>query len=110
MTYEFHDLTTPMAVGETKKIARHIIMDDLIEYLKTKYEDIEQVAENEFGVIVGEAKDEDGYSADVCVTIKCSCKPWYNKNEGKRGVKKYELADMAEEYRLEVKASKIPKK
>ena len=111
MTYEFHDFSNVDSVNQLKKDARGILREEIMEFLRTRYEDVMRVGENEFGVVVGSAPDEDGFASDVVVCVKCITKPWYtNENCRSRPVIKYDLAEEAELYEFEVKAKDCPKK
>lgn len=112
----FLDLTEEEKVSVIKEKARQVLVEDFIEYLNEKYDRARLLASNEIGVIVGQAKDEDGFASDVVVTIKVSTKAWYNKGDCARPVKKFDLddgtdgTDGADAYEMAVKAKKAPKK
>lgn len=115
----FIDFMNEEKVSVIKEKARQAIIDDVIQYLTQRYETVAKTASNEFGVVVGCAKDEDGFSSDVIVTLKASTHPWYNKSDLKRPVRKYRLYSdgdedeelgAAEAYEIELAAKKAPKK
>ena len=104
------DFTEETKVPVIKEKARQALIEDIIAYLSEKYDGCRKTASNEIGVIVGEAKDEDGFSSDVVVSVKVSTRPWYNKEDCKRPVQKYDLDEEADAYESEVAAKKAPKK
>lgn len=105
------DLTEETKVSVIKEKARQVIIDDIMNYLSERYENCRRTASNELGVVVGVAKDEDGFSSDVITTIKVSTRPWYNKEDCvARPVHKYELDEEADAYEMELAAKKAPKK
>lgn len=104
------DLYDEEKVSVIKEKARQAVVDDIINYLKEKYEDVRLTASNEIGVKVGCAKDEEGGASDLIVSIKCSTRNWYNKSDCKRPVKRYNLKAEANAYEAEVAAKKAPKK
>lgn len=104
------DLYDEEKVSVVKEKARQTIINDIMEFLKERYEDARFTASNEIGVKVGCAKDEEGGASDLIVSIKCSTRNWYNKMDCKRPVERYVLEDEAKAYEDEVAAKKAPKK
>ena len=89
----FLDMTDMDKISAIKEKAREAIINDFMEYLKQRYDDAGLIASNEIGVVVGQANDTDGFASDVVVTIKVSTRAWYNKEDCKRPVKKFDLYD-----------------
>lgn len=112
----FLDLTNEDKVSVIKEKARQALIDDFLEYLNAKYDRARLLASNEIGVVVGCACDENGFSSDIVVTVKVSTKAWYDKEDCKRPVKKFDLdegtdgTDGADAYEMALKAKKVPKK
>lgn len=112
----FLDLTNEDKVSVIKEKARQTVLNDLVSYFKDRYEDSGMLASNEIGVVVGCARDENGFSSDVVVTVKISTKAWYDKTDCKRPVKRFSLyegtdgTDGVEAYEAEMKAKKALKK
>lgn len=106
---ELHDFSEERTVSGIKDAARNVIMNDLMEYLAQKYETVKKVSSNEFGVIVGTVPDEDGFTSDVTVVVKCQTKNWYDKECAKRDCRRYDLYEEAEAYELEVELKRKPK-
>ena len=112
----FLDFTNEEKVSVVKEKARQALIEDFVEYLNEKYDKARKLASNEIGVVVGQAKDEDGFASDIVVVIKATTKAWYNKTDCKRPVKKFDLdngtdgTDGADAYEAEVEAKKAPKK
>lgn len=83
-----------------------------LDFLKAEYgnENVFQIAVNEVGAVVGEAKDEDGWSYDVCAVVRTIAKPiFYGKGE-KRETKPFDIRKAAEDYQMEVEIKKNKKK
>lgn len=112
----FLDMTDEEKVSAVKEKARQSLVEDIVEYLNQRYDRARKLASNEIGVIVGQAKDEDGFASDVVVTVKVTTKAWYNKTDCKRPVKKFDLddgtdgTDGADAYQADVEAKSAPKK
>lgn len=112
----FLDMTEEEKISAVKEKARQAVFNDLISYFKDRYEDSGRLASNEIGVVVGCARDENGFSSDVVVTVKISTKAWYDKTDCKRPVKRFSLyegtdgTDGVEAYEAEMKVKKAPKK
>lgn len=106
----FLDLTDESKVSVIKEKARQALIEDIISYLEGRYDSCRKTASNEIGVVVGAAKDEDGFSSDVVVSVKVSTRNWYNKEDCKRPVQKYDLDEEADAYEFETAAKKSPKK
>lgn len=88
-----------------KAQARIETMEVIVTALKAKYgEDaVAKVGSNEYGVIVGQVQDKDGFPQDVVVTVKPTVKEWESRKTAKREYEQYILADAAEAYRIETK-------
>jgi hypothetical protein len=112
----FIDFTEEEKVSVIKEKARQAVITDLIEYLKEKYDMVGLTNSNEIAIVVGQAKDQDGFNSDVCTTLKVSCESWYEKtlnDKGeklKRPVKKFDFEEEVEAYQMEVAAKRVPKK
>ena len=86
---------------DIKNGIRNAILEDLISYLSERYENVRMINNTEFGFVAGCAPDENGFSSDVCITIKPVVRNWYNKECSKRDVRRFDLDELAEEYELE---------
>lgn len=106
----FEDFTNEPKVSVIEKTVRKIVTEDIIEYLKQRYDTVRRVGNDEVGVVVGVASDTDGYSSDVVVTLKATAKPWYDKQCAKRSIEKYDLNEAGDAYEMNVKAQRVPKK
>lgn len=63
---------------------------------------VQKVGTNEYGVVVGEVLDKDGFGQDVCITLKPVVKEWEDRKTDKRKFEKFDLNTAAEMYQLEV--------
>ena len=88
-----------------KAQARINTMDVVVSALKTAFGDdkVAKVGSNEYGVIVGEVTDKDGFPQDLVVTIKPTVKEWEDRKTDKREYEKYILSDVAKAYEIETK-------
>ena len=88
-----------------KAQARINTMDVVVSALKTAFGDdkVAKVGSNEYGVIVGEVTDKDGFPQEVVVTVKPTVKEWESRKTAKRQQEQYILADAAQAYEIEVK-------
>ena len=108
--FEFHDFSEVDGINQLKAEARRVLLEEVVEFLKTRYADIYRVAENEYAVVVGQAKDEDKFVSDVTVVLRGTTKPWYNNEDCRRPVVKYDPEQEAELYAMEIKAKDCSKK
>ena len=106
----FVDFTDEPKVSVIDKAVRKIVTEDIIEYLKERYDTVRRVGADEVGVVVGIGKDTDGFASDVVVTLKATAKPWYDKECAKRNKEKYDLNEAGDAYEMKVKAKNVPKK
>ena len=88
-----------------KAQARINTMDVVVSALKTAFGDdkVAKVGSNEFGVIVGEVTDKDGFPQEVVVTVKPTVKEWESRKTAKREYEQFILADVAQAYEMETK-------
>ena len=88
-----------------KAQARINTMDVVVSALKTAFGDdkVAKVGSNEYGVIVGEVTDKDGFPQEVVVTVKPTVKEWESRKTEKRTYTKFILADESAAYEMEVK-------
>ena len=88
-----------------KAQARINTMDVVVSALKTAFGDdkVAIVGSNEYGVIVGEVTDKDGFPQEVVVTVKPTVKEWEDRKTDKREYEKYILSDVAKAYEIETK-------
>ena len=88
-----------------KAQARIDVMAVVTNALRTAYGDdnVAKVGSNEYGVVVGQVLDKDGFPADVTVTIKPTVKEWESRKTDKRTYTQFILADAADAYAIEVK-------
>lgn len=123
----FLDFTSEEKVSVIKDKIRETLINDFLEYLNNKYDRARQLSGNEVGAVIGQALDEDKFPSDIVAAVKVSVKPWYNKRDLKRPVRKFDLdsgSEYSEEdienglgdpngadaYAAEVAAKKAPKK
>lgn len=80
-------------------------MDIVVSALKEKFgeSNVAKVGSNEYGVIVGQVTDKDGFPQDVVVTVKPTVKEWESRKTAKREYEQFTLADVAQAYEMEVK-------
>ena len=88
-----------------KAQARINTMDVVVSALKTAYgeDKVAKVGSNEYGVIVGEVTDKDGFPQEVVVTVKPTVKEWESRKTDKRTYTQFILADEAQAYEMETK-------
>src|SRR5574344_2611339 len=88
-----------------KAQARVSTMDVVVSALKEKFgeSNVAKVGSNEYGVIIGQVIDKDGFPQDVVVTVKPTVKEWESRKTAKREYEQYVLADAAEAYEIETK-------
>lgn len=88
-----------------KAQARTDVMEVVTNALRTAYGDsnVAKVGSNEYGVVVGQILDKDGFPADVVVTVKPTVKEWESRKTDKRVYEQFILADAADAYAIEVK-------
>ena len=88
-----------------KAQARCDVMEVIVAALKKEYGEgnVAQVGSNEYGVIVGQVNDKDGFPQDVVVTTKPIVKEWESRKTAKREYEQFILADVAQAYKMEVK-------
>lgn len=88
-----------------KAQARIDVMAVVTNALRAAYgeDNVAKVGSNEYGVVVGQVLDKDGFPADVTVTVKPIVKEWENRKTDKRVYEQFILADAADAYAIEVK-------
>ena len=88
-----------------KAQARIDVMAIVTNALRTAYgeDNVAKVGSNEYGVVIGQVLDKDGFPADVTVTVKPTVKEWENRKTDKRTYEQFILADAADAYAIEVK-------
>ena len=88
-----------------KAQARADVMAVIVNALREEYgeDSVAKVGSNEYGVIVGQVTDKDGFPQDVVTTLKPTVKEWESRKTDKREYEKYVLADKAQEYEIETK-------
>lgn len=88
-----------------KAQARADVMAVIVKALREAYgeDNVAKVGSNEYGVIVGQVTDKDGFPQDVVTTVKPIVKEWESRKTDKREYEKYVLADKAQEYEIETK-------
>ena len=104
------DFTNEEKVSVVKEKARQALIEAFEEFLAEHFDHFRKVSSNEFAVAVGEAKDLDGFANEVPVVVKFAAKSWYDKDDCKRPVVRYDIDEEADAYEMEVKAKKAPKK
>ena len=85
--------------------ARADVMAVVVKALREAYgeDNVAKVGSNEYGAIVGQITDKDGFPQDVVTTLKPTVKEWESRKTDKREYEKYVLADKAQEYEIETK-------
>ena len=88
-----------------KAQARADVMAVIVKALREAYgeDNVAKVGSNEYGVIIGQVTDKDGFPQDVVTTLKPTIKEWESRKTDKREYEKYVLADKAQEYEIETK-------
>ena len=88
-----------------KAQARADVMAVIVKALREAYgeDNVAKVGSNEYGVIVGQITDKDGFPQDVVTTLKPTVKEWESRKTDKREYEKYVLADAAKAYKIEIK-------
>ena len=88
-----------------KAQARIDVMEVITTALRTAYgeDNVAKVGSNEYGVIIGQVIDKDGFTADLTVTVKPTVKEWESRKTDKRVYEQFILADAADAYAIEVK-------
>ena len=88
-----------------KAQARIDVMAVVTNALRTAYGDdnVAKVGSNEYGVVVGQVLDKDGFPTDVTVTVKPTVKEWESRKTDKRTYEQFILADAADAYAIEVR-------
>ena len=88
-----------------KAQARVDVMAVVVKALREAYgeDNVAKVGSNDYGVIVGQVTDKDGFPQDVVTTLKPTVKEWESRKTDKREYEKYVLADKAQEYEIETK-------
>ena len=88
-----------------KAQARVSTMEVVVSALKEKFgeSNVAKVGSNEYGVIIGQVIDKDGFPQDVAVTLKPTVKEWESRKTDKRTYTQFILADAADAYAIEIK-------
>ena len=88
-----------------KAQARIDVMEVITKALREAYgeDNVAKVGSNEYGVIVGQITDKDGFPQDVVTTVKPTVKEWEDRKTDKREYEKYILSDVAKAYKIETK-------
>ena len=88
-----------------KAQARVSTMEVVVSALKEKFgeNNVAKVGSNEYGVIIGQVIDKDGFPQDLVVTVKPTVKEWESRKTDKRVYEQFNLADAADAYAIEVK-------
>ena len=88
-----------------KAQARVSTMDVVVSALKEKFgeSNVAKVGSNEYGVIIGQVIDRDGFPQEVVVTVKPTVKEWESRKTDKRTYTQFILADEAQAYKIETK-------
>ena len=88
-----------------KAQARVSTMDVVVSALKEKFgeNNVAKVGSNEYGVIIGQVIDKDGFPQDLVVTVMPTVKEWESRKTDKRTYTQFILADAADAYAIEVK-------
>ncbi len=88
-----------------KAQARINTTDVVVSALKEKFgeSNVAKVGSNEYGVIIGQVTDKDGFPQDVVVTVKPTVKEWESRKTDKRTYTQFVLDDEAQAYEMETK-------
>ena len=99
------EYNTSMKISQIKADMRQTIMDDIADYLKTKYPVVGLVNSNVLSVAMGTYYDEGNFPNDTCCEIKISAKPFYSKDKSindkgqeTREIKFYDIKTQIENY------------
>lgn len=104
------DMTQETKVSVIKAKAREVLVEAFMEFLEERAEKFGKVASDKIAVAVGVANDLDGFPNDIPVVVDFSAKSWYDKEDLKRPVVRYDIDDEIKAYEDEVAAKKAPKK
>lgn len=110
------DFTNEKKVSVIKEQARQSVLNDIWEFLTQRYEKVGRVGSNQVAVVVGVAKDDDGWAQDVVVVFDATTKPWYDREVNDKGIPlsrpvvRYIFDEEIEKYNLDNKAKDAPKK
>lgn len=97
-----------MKISEIKNNARTSVLNEVMNFLKTKYDTVEQVSNNKVAIAAGTIDDNDGCPMDIPVVIKVSCLSWYDKKaqtDNGRDVVRYDIYEEAQAYKNDMKAN-----
>ena len=110
------DFTEEKKVSVIKEQARQSVLNDIWEFLTQRYEKVGRVGSNQVAVVVGVARDDDGFAQDVVVVFDATTKPWYDRTVNDKGVElsrpvvRYDFDEEVEAYGKDKGAKKAPKK
>lgn len=96
------DLTSIEKKSQVQDKVQEEFFNALREFLESRYTEVRQVGNADLGVVVGSAKDDDGFTNDVVVVVHGTVKHWYDQKRTYKGEEKdiprYDLEESAEEY------------
>lgn len=107
------EYNSEMKISAIRRDARESLLNEIVEFLKSKGYEVAQIKSNEVGVVIGTYEDEDKFLHDVVDVVKVTSKPFYSKEavtENGRDVVEYDLLTEAEDYEIEKNANKNKKK
>jgi hypothetical protein len=98
----FLDLTNVEKKSEIKEIVAEEFYKALFDFLSERFTMAKQVGNTDIAVVVGQAKDDDGFVHDLCVVAHGTSKPWYDssRKSGSSSIEipAYDIEEMAWEY------------
>ena len=88
-----------------KAQARADVMEVIVKALREAYgeDNVAKVGSNEYGAIIGQVTDKDGFPQDVVTTLKPTVKEWESRKTAKREYEQFILADAAQAYEMETR-------
>ena len=86
-----------MKISAIKRDVRERMMQEIQEYLQSKYAVCGQVSGNEIGVVTGIYRD-DGFENETACIIKVTAKPFYFKTADTREIEAYDLKTEMKNY------------
>ena len=95
-----------------KTAVRETLFNDMVEFFSTKYgaERVSVVGNNEIAVAVGDVVDSDGFTQEVCGTVKPTCKDWETRHATTKTFEKFDRLTEADIYAQSVEDKIASKK
>ena len=102
----FLDLTDVEKKSEVQNKCQEVFLEALNEFLAERFERVEKVGNSTLAIVIGVAKDDDGFSHDVCMEIKGTTKHWYDSYRKEKEIPAYDIDEVADLYKMEVDSKK----